>query len=58
MFTWVSSLLALLNAVWKMESFSGNENALIQNEGSAMFLNEVKCEWNNEKNSRKPKFVN
>jgi len=27
-----------------MESFSGNENALIQNEGSAMFLNEVKCE--------------
>jgi hypothetical protein len=27
-----------------MESFSGNENTLIQNEGCAMFLNEVKCE--------------
>jgi len=27
-----------------MEGFSGNENALIQNERSAMFLNEVKCE--------------
>jgi hypothetical protein len=27
-----------------MEGFSGNENALIQNEGCAMFLNEVKCE--------------
>jgi len=27
-----------------MEGFYGNENALIQNEGSAMFLNEVKCE--------------
>jgi hypothetical protein len=27
-----------------MEGFSGNENALIQNEGCAMFLSEVKCE--------------
>jgi hypothetical protein len=25
-----------------MKSFSGNENALIQNEGCAMFLNESK----------------
>ncbi len=37
MFTWLSPLLALLNVVWKMEGFSGNENALIQNERSAMF---------------------
>jgi len=27
-----------------MEGFSGNEIALIKNEGCAMFLNEVKCE--------------
>jgi len=27
-----------------MEGFSGNENTLIQNEGCAMFFNEVKCE--------------
>jgi len=27
-----------------MEGFSQNENALIQNEGCAMFFNEVKCE--------------
>jgi hypothetical protein len=58
LFTWVSPLLALLNAMWKMEGFSGNENALIQNERSAMFFNEVKCEWSNEKNLRKPKFGN
>ncbi len=44
MFTWVSPLLALLNVLWKMKGSSGNENTLIQNEGCAMFLNEVKCE--------------
>ncbi len=38
------SPLALLNAMWKIEGFSGNENALSQNEGCAMFLNEDKCE--------------
>ncbi len=41
MFTWVFPLLAFLNVVWKMKGFSANDNALIQNEGCAMFLNEV-----------------
>ncbi len=28
--------------MWKMESFSGNENTLIQNKGCEMFMNEAK----------------
>ncbi len=42
-----------------MEGFSGNGKALIQNEGCAIFLNEVKCENEvRKKNSTKPKFGN
>ncbi len=42
LFAWIFPPLALLNIVWKMESFSGNENKLIQNEGCEMFMNEAK----------------
>ncbi len=42
LFAWIFPPLASLNIVWKMESFSGNENKLIQNEGCEMFMNEAK----------------
>ncbi len=42
LFVWIFPPLALLNIVWKMESFSENENTLIQNEGCEMFMSEVK----------------
>ncbi len=34
----------MLNIVWKMEGFNGNENTIIQNEKCGMFVNEAKCE--------------